>query len=184
MRAAVPVATIFLALACSKPPRTRVDVDTMREASFVNDIKEEPKPTPGAAKADAPPADEAPVPAATGPAPAASKGSGNLPEPEIFSRKIDRDEGKDKPGKKPTGKEKITAAECSRMFDHFFDVLLESDERFKDLGPDAKTMVRQISAQDQRFQSLQKDCETDVSRSKFNCAMASKTQGAWQTCVK
>ena len=70
------------------------------------------------------------------------------------------------------------------MFDHFFDLLLESDERFKDLGPDGRTLVRQISAQDQRFQSLQKDCESDVSRTKYSCAMAAKTQGAWQTCVK
>ena len=172
--------------ACSKPPKTTVDVDTMREASFVKDIKDDdgPRPPPAKARKEEPPEDDTPVPAA----PPAGKG-GSLPEPEITSRKIDRsDAGKEKgamkPAGKPSGREKITAAECSRMFDHFFDLVLESDDRFKDLGPDARAMVRQISAQDQRFQSMQKDCETDVSRTKFNCALAAKSQAAWQTCVK
>jgi hypothetical protein len=182
-RAAAMFAILLSAVCCSKPPKTTVDVDTMREASFVNDIKEEPKPA-----ATDPPADDSPVPAATGPVAATPTDKGGLPEPEIISKKIDKDDAKDKgagkPAKKPVGREKITAAECARMFDHFFDLLLESDARFKDLGPDARGMVRQISAQDERLQSLQKDCETDVSRTKHTCAMAAKTPAAWQTCVK
>ena len=187
-RAAAALTIVLAAAACGKPPKTTVDVDTMREASFVNDIKEEPKPGARGAAKDEAPADDTPVPAAApGTTATTPADKGGLPDPEIISKKIDKDEGKDKPGKpakKPSGREKITAAECSKMFDHFFDLLLESDERFKDLGPDGRNLVRQISAQDQRFQSLQKDCESDVSRTKYSCAMAAKSQGAWQTCVK
>ncbi len=186
-RAAATLVTLLCAVCCGKPPKTTVDVDTMREASFVNDIKDEPKLARGGAAKDAAP-EEAPVPPATGLAPSTPTDKGGLPEPEITSRKLERDDGKDKgaakPAKKPVGREKLTAAECSRMFEHFFDLLLETDERFKDLGPDGRGMVRQISSQDQRFQSLQRDCETDVSRTKFTCAMAAKTQASWQTCVK
>ncbi len=179
------VALALALVACSKPPKTTVDVDTMREASFVNDVKEEPP----SRKREDPSEAEAPVPAAGSAAPPATKDG--LPEPEILSRKLDRGDAKDKdkdqdrkPVKKPAGREKISAAECARMFDRFFDLVLESDDRFKDLGADGKNMVRQISAQDQRFQGMQKDCETDVSRTKWNCAMGARTQAAWQACVK
>ena len=176
-------------VACGKPPKTSVDVDTMREASFVKDIQDEPPR--GATKPAKPPEpveDDTPVPAAGPETSAAPPAKGALPEPEITSRKIDRQLEKDKdagkPPKKPAGHEKITKAECTRMFDHFFDLILESDERFKDLGADGKSMARQISRQDPQFLALQKDCESDVSRTKFNCAIGARTSAAWQSCVK
>lgn len=177
----VLLALAALGLACSKPPKTTVDVDTMREASFVKDIKDDP--APGSAKA-ADKTDDAPVPAATGPAPAQAASTPNLPPTEILSQRVEKDKDPPASGKKPTGSEKITKAECTRLFDRFFDLVLEGDERFRDLGADGKGMVRQIAAQDQRFQSLQKDCESDVSRTKYNCGMAAKSSGAWQTCLK
>jgi hypothetical protein len=120
--------------------------------------------------------DGPPVPAASAstptPAPTDAAASTKLPAPEISS------------SKKPTGKDKVTKAECAKMFDRFFDLVLESDERFKDIGDEGKAMVRQMASQDQRFVQMQKDCESDVSRAKYGCAMAAKSSSAWQACFK
>ncbi len=162
-------------LACGKPPKTTADVDTMREASFVKDIKDEPRPPPEPPRKTE---DRAPAPTASGPSPVLVEKS-NVMEPEVETPPIEKG-----PTKKPTGRERITKTECTRVFDRFFALVLESDPRFKDVGPEGRSMVRQMAAQDSQLLALQKDCETDVSRSKYNCAMAAKTSFGWQTCLK
>jgi hypothetical protein len=182
--AALAGLSFAVAAACSKPPRTSVDVDTMKEASFVQDTDDGgSKARPVVIKDDA---DDEPVPAVPanqGPAAPATGADSTkgLPEPEIMSQKLDKP---DRPGKKPTGAEKISAADCGKMFDHYFDLLLTTDSRFADVGPEGKAMVRQIASGDARFAQMQKDCVSDVSRARFTCAMAAKTTGAWETCLK
>jgi hypothetical protein len=170
------ILVVAVVCACTKShPKTQADVDTMREASFVQDIKDD-KGDAGKLQVIREDDDEAPVPAASGaalaPAPTDSIASTKLPAPEISS------------AKKPTGKDKVTKAECARMFDRFFELVLQSDERFKDIGDEGKAMVRQMASQDQRFVQMQKDCESDVSRAKYACAMAAKSSSAWQACFK
>jgi hypothetical protein len=70
------------------------------------------------------------------------------------------------------------------MLDRFFELTITSDPRFRDLGPDGSEAVRQIAAKDPGFARIQKDCESDVSRAKFTCAMAAKSSAAWQSCLK
>jgi hypothetical protein len=168
---------LFLGACAKSPPKTQADVDTMREASFVKDINDDKdagaKTGPTVIREDD---DDTPVPAANNataqPAPADTAASTKLPDPDIST------------SKKPSAKERVTKAECAKMFDRFFELVLQSDERFKDIGAEGKAMVRQMASQDQRFVQMQKDCESDVSRSKFNCAMAAKSSNAWQACFK
>jgi hypothetical protein len=163
-----PLAAVVFVLACSKPPKTSVDVDTMREAAFVDAPPEDAgvkRPTVVIASAD----EGTP----------AMNGIDGTPSPSASSRAEPTP-----PKNRPKGREKISRAECSRMFEHLFDVTLKSDPRFADLGDEGKAAVRQIVGGDPRLASFQKDCEFEVSRAKYTCAMAAKTASAWQDCVK
>ena len=95
--------------------------------------------------------------------------------------------GNGKPGKpgKPLPKgERISPEDCTRMIDHYLELIVTSDPQFAELGADAKGMVRQIASQDPTYQKAQTECTTDVTRRKLTCAMAARTPAAWQACVK
>jgi len=177
---------IGIAFACGKPPKTTVDVDTMKEASFVKDLDDggapPPSKTPLFVKQDDP--DDAPIPAAQPGTPGPASPPGKLPEPEVISQPKPPTKVDIAAGKKPGGSDRISAPECQRMIDHFFDLVLASDPRFADIGPEGKVMVRQIASQDQRFAQIARDCEAQVPRRKYDCAIASKSSAAWQNCLK
>ena len=172
-------ATVVTFVGCGGPPRP----PKLPEEESIHAGEEKTKPVQEEDPIDATdPAQNATRPGA----PSVSGQPGQRPQPLLPAGSEDSEKAvpttkSGKPGKKS---EKITAEDCTRMIDHYLEVVVTSDSRFADLGPEAGNMVRQVAAQDPTYQKAQKDCVTDVTRPKYDCAMAARTPTRWQACVK
>lgn len=83
-----------------------------------------------------------------------------------------------KKGEKATGN--VSKAECSQLFDKYIELAMSADGQLEGLPSE---IIAQAKAQAR--QQKGDPCEREkVSRTKYNCAMAATSTGAWQACMK
>jgi len=158
--------TLASAIACGgaqeqEKPKTAASAENVpANSGFVDpraDAKPEPKPE---AK----------------PEPAAAAAGGPAPTP--LAAENPQNPAASPPASK--GGPKVTKAECEKTFDKYIQLAIGGDER---LAGVTKDMIAQARA----GATAQKGdpCVTEPpTRAQYNCAMAAKTTGQWESCMR
>jgi len=73
------------------------------------------------------------------------------------------------------------------MLDKYLDMTIASDSELADLRETerraAREMKKALRKADPAYQRAFQQCETEISRSEYRCAMKSSTPDMWQACI-
>jgi hypothetical protein len=83
---------------------------------------------------------------------------------------------------------KILPQECTQMLDHYIDMVALADPAAQNLPPDQAAAVREtkksLKKAEARYAHVQTQCESDVTRTEYECAMAAKNPDEWEACIE
>ncbi|AKV04135.1 hypothetical protein AKJ09_10798 [Labilithrix luteola] len=86
------------------------------------------------------------------------------------------------PAQKATGK--VSRQECSKLFDRYIELTLNTDTRFDSVPPEMLAMLKQQALSEAAQKKGDPCAKEEVPRSKYNCAMAAVTPSQWEKCMK
>lgn len=82
---------------------------------------------------------------------------------------------------------KATRAECTEMLDRYLDLTISGDPVFADLSPEesraAREMKKAIRKAEPSYARVEGQCESEISKSEYRCAMKANTPETWQACI-
>lgn len=80
-----------------------------------------------------------------------------------------------------------TPTECDALYERFLDLKLASDPRAKSMTDEeraaARNALRQAVGADSDVQQVTRQCETEVTREEYECAIKATTPVAWNECI-
>jgi hypothetical protein len=80
-----------------------------------------------------------------------------------------------------------TLDECQALYDRYLDLKVAEDPRSKSMTPEERAAARKALepavASDSDVQQVTKQCETEVSREEYECAIRATTSRAWNDCI-
>jgi hypothetical protein len=80
-----------------------------------------------------------------------------------------------------------TLDECRALYDRFLDLKLGEDPRAKTMTPEERAAARKALepavAGDSDVQQVTKQCETEVTRQEYDCAIRATTSREWNDCI-
>jgi hypothetical protein len=93
--------------------------------------------------------------------------------------------GKDPPAaRKAGGAVKVSKLECKQLFDKYIDLTIGSDPRFEGLPPELVTQMKESALAQAQSQKGDPCSTQEVSRTQYNCAIASTSTAGWTRCMK
>ena len=193
---AAPLALVMLT-ACGGPPPTKMVASTTDDGVPANSASEQrlasgspPKSAPAPAADPTQPL-TTPVggdPSATGGAAGASPGAAPAggPAAKGSGKKGDPKAPKEKEPKAAAAgaTDKVSKAECKQLVDKYIDLTISTDARFEGIPPEMLEQFKSQAVTQTQGQKGDPCSSQDVSRTQYNCAIASKTTQAWQRCMK
>lgn len=82
---------------------------------------------------------------------------------------------------------KVTRAECTQMLDKYVEMVIAGDPALANLPPEEAQAVRETrkaaKKADPSFRKVEGQCEAEISRHEYRCAMKSFTPETWQACI-
>jgi hypothetical protein len=83
---------------------------------------------------------------------------------------------------------RISSEECTQMLDKYLDMTIaaESDGDAQMSAAElaaARAMKKALRKSDPAYQRVTVQCEQEVKRSEFRCAMKANTPETWQACI-
>jgi hypothetical protein len=82
---------------------------------------------------------------------------------------------------------KASRAECTEMLDKYVFMTAGGESGFADLPPEQATAARQselaLRKTDPRYARVQKQCEAEITRREYRCAMKAPSPETWQACI-
>ncbi len=82
---------------------------------------------------------------------------------------------------------KVTREECSQMLDRYLDMTIASDETLASLTPSeahaAREMKKAIRKTEPSYRRVHEQCEAEISKKEYRCAMKAPTPETWQACI-
>lgn len=91
--------------------------------------------------------------------------------------------GKDPPAPKG-GAAKVSKLECKQLFDKYIDLTIGSDTRFEGIPPEMVAQMKESALAQAQSQKGDPCSTQEVSRTQYNCAIASTSTAAWTRCMK
>lgn len=88
----------------------------------------------------------------------------------------------DAPTQKATGK--VSRQECSKLFDRYIELTLNTDSRFDSVPPEMLAMLKQQALSEAAQKKGDPCAKEEVPRYRYNCAMAAATPSQWEKCMK
>ena len=83
---------------------------------------------------------------------------------------------------------KVTKDECTEMLDHYLDMVIAADPATRNLPPSQATAVRDmkraVKKAERSYAQVEAQCETEVSRSEYDCAMKANIPDQWEACIE
>lgn len=80
-----------------------------------------------------------------------------------------------------------THEQCTEMLDRYIDMSIEADPELAGLASAqrdvAREMKRAIRKTEKRFAQVQRQCEEEIRRHEYDCAMRAKTPNDWEACL-
>ena len=81
----------------------------------------------------------------------------------------------------------VTRVECTEMLDRYIDMTISADPSVSDLpsgdARGARDMQKALRRGDPRYVRVQDQCESQISRREYRCAMKAPTPETWQACI-
>jgi hypothetical protein len=82
---------------------------------------------------------------------------------------------------------KVTRAECTEMLDKYIDMTVSGEPATADLSPAearaAREMKKALRKGDARYTRVQEQCEAEITRREYRCAMKAPSPETWQACI-
>ena len=82
---------------------------------------------------------------------------------------------------------KVTRAECTDMLDRYVDMTVAGEPGFTDQPPAearaAREMKKALRKGEASYKRVQEQCEAEISRREYRCAMKAPTPETWQACI-
>jgi hypothetical protein len=82
---------------------------------------------------------------------------------------------------------KATREQCTEMLDKYLDMTIAGDPSLADLPPAearaAREMKRAIRKAEPAYARVENQCESEISKSEYRCAMKAPTPETWQACI-
>jgi hypothetical protein len=83
---------------------------------------------------------------------------------------------------------KVTQADCTAMLDRYLDMVIAADPSTRDLPPAQATAVREmkraVKKAERSYAQVQTQCETEVSKGEYECAMKANIPDEWEACIE
>lgn len=85
-------------------------------------------------------------------------------------------------------KGKVTPAECTEMLDRYVDMSIAADPELAKLPPAQSEAVREmkraLKKAEPSYAQVQGQCEGEVTRKEYDCAMKAKSPNDWEACIE
>ncbi|MBX3228065.1 MAG: hypothetical protein KIT84_27430 [Labilithrix sp.] len=82
---------------------------------------------------------------------------------------------------------KATKEQCSEMLDKYLDMTIESDPSLADLPPAearaAREMKKALHKSQPKYATVANQCEAEITKSEYRCAMKAPNPETWQACI-
>jgi len=82
---------------------------------------------------------------------------------------------------------KATPAECSAMLERYVDMSIAADPELRKYGAAQADAIREVKRAvkqgEPRYRKVQEQCEREVRRGEYDCAMSAKTPNDWEACI-
>lgn len=82
---------------------------------------------------------------------------------------------------------KANREQCTEMLDKYLDMTIAGDPTLADLPPAeakaAREMKRALRKAEPSYARVEKQCESEITKSEYRCAMKAPTPETWQACI-
>lgn len=82
---------------------------------------------------------------------------------------------------------KVTRAECTEMLDRYIDMTVAGEPGLADLpeaeARAARDIKKALRKGDTRYTRVQEQCEAEITRREYRCAMKAPSPETWQACI-
>jgi hypothetical protein len=82
---------------------------------------------------------------------------------------------------------KATRAQCTEMLDHYLDMTIAGDDSLANLPPAeahaAREMKKALRKSEPSYARVENQCESEISKREYRCAMKAPTPETWQACI-
>jgi hypothetical protein len=83
---------------------------------------------------------------------------------------------------------KVTRDDCTRMLDRYLDMVIAADPATRDLPPAqaaaVRDMKRAVKKAERSYAQVEAQCETQVTRGEYDCAMKANIPDEWEACIE
>jgi hypothetical protein len=88
----------------------------------------------------------------------------------------------------PACHKKIKPEECVAMLDRYIDMVVAGDPALRNLPPGQSQAVHEMRKAAKKAEAsyvhVQTQCESEVTRKEYDCAMAAKNADEWEACIE
>lgn len=82
---------------------------------------------------------------------------------------------------------KATREECTQMLDKYLDMDIAADAELANLPPAEARAAREVKKalrkEEPGYRRVHEQCEAEISKREFRCAMKAPTPETWQACI-
>lgn len=82
---------------------------------------------------------------------------------------------------------KVTRAECTQVLDKYLDMVIAGEPGQTDLPPEEARAAREankaLRKRDSSYRRAEDQCEAELTRREWRCAMKAPTPETWQACI-
>jgi hypothetical protein len=82
---------------------------------------------------------------------------------------------------------KASREQCTEMLDRYLDMVIAADPALANLPPDeahaAREMKKVVRKAEPSYLRVHDQCEGEVSKREYRCAMKASTPETWQACI-
>jgi hypothetical protein len=83
---------------------------------------------------------------------------------------------------------RVTREDCARMIDKYLEMVVAADPSANGLAETQASAVREmqrsLSKATHRYREARAQCETQVSRAEYDCAMNANIPDEWEACIE
>ena len=83
---------------------------------------------------------------------------------------------------------RVTRVECTELLGRYIDMVIGADPALANLPPDQARAVREMKAALKRaeksYAQVESQCEAEVTRAEYNCAMKAGNADEWEACIQ
>jgi hypothetical protein len=86
------------------------------------------------------------------------------------------------------GRARPSATECGEMLDRYLDMTIAQDPSVAQLPPAQNEIARAIRKETKRgddsYKQVAAQCQREVSRGEYDCAMKAPSPNEWEACIE